>query len=431
MEEPLPKKARRLFDPFTLVCGDGKSEIHLEIVDIVRSCQRVEQYIDDFPGSTPDRITVPAEHSAEAVGCFVRLIEDVQTAGKIRAGTLTSELYVEVFLIADFLQAKPELISKLRGFKGASEAMLQQRATVMSRAPEMWGATLASRMYTRAQPVDRLEILKWFMRGSKVFCHNIAARISTTVSVTHLQTVTEHLFLAGKEAMAKIRPHQLTACPYAGCLAWQRLLVHLGIEDQGAVFPNLHKAKFATVFVDLKAKPGTVVEFLLQHASVAVRALFNPGDAFDGIRFFAQIGLLGAYLASILKSAAPLLKKDLQPRGQAQDAEDEESRGVQWGVMSVISFLPLFDWLAWVFAAQEDPERGQEYYTFAFLYALPILTNGLQQDAFTIAAVLACAAHVQVERIVQTEPELITKGGFAKYFPSQQQPTVCPNASRA
>ena len=51
---------------------------------------------------------------------------------------------------------------------------------------------------------------------------------------------------------------------------------------------------------------------------------------------------------------------------------------------------------AWVFVAQEDSERAREYYTFALLYALPLLTNGFHQDAFSIAAVLACAAHVQV-----------------------------------
>lgn len=61
---------------------------------------------------------------------------------------------------------------------------------------------------------------------------------------------------------------------------------------------------------------------------------------------------------------------------------------------------------AWIFAAQEDSDKARQYYTFAALYALPLLTNGFNQDAFSIAAVLACAAHVQVQ-ILNWLPDLL------------------------
>ena len=51
---------------------------------------------------------------------------------------------------------------------------------------------------------------------------------------------------------------------------------------------------------------------------------------------------------------------------------------------------------AWIFAAIDDDAQAAKYYAFAAVYALPLLRNGFTFDGFLVAAVLICAAHVQV-----------------------------------
>lgn len=51
---------------------------------------------------------------------------------------------------------------------------------------------------------------------------------------------------------------------------------------------------------------------------------------------------------------------------------------------------------AWVFAAIDDDAQAAKYYAFAAIYTLPLLRNGFTFDGFLAAAVLICAAHVQV-----------------------------------
>ena len=51
---------------------------------------------------------------------------------------------------------------------------------------------------------------------------------------------------------------------------------------------------------------------------------------------------------------------------------------------------------AWVFAALDDEEAPTLYFTFAFIYGLPYLGNGLQLDGFALASLLLCVVHVQV-----------------------------------
>lgn len=59
---------------------------------------------------------------------------------------------------------------------------------------------------------------------------------------------------------------------------------------------------------------------------------------------------------------------------------------------------------AWIFAALDDPQSASRYYLFAALYALPLLTEGLSLDGTLLAATALCALHVQVERVVATQP---------------------------
>ncbi|BDA48034.1 hypothetical protein COCOBI_11-2910 [Coccomyxa sp. Obi] len=91
--------------------------------------------------------------------------------------------------------------------------------------------------------------------------------------------------------------------------------------------------------------------------------------------------------------------------GPTVDTDEED--GIKWGVMTIISCFPLLNWLAWVFAAFDDEERAPIYYTNAFVYLLPWLSRGFELDRFSIACLLVGIAHVQVERIAQTEPEIV------------------------
>ncbi|KAA6426412.1 MAG: hypothetical protein FRX49_03523, partial [Trebouxia sp. A1-2] len=121
-----------------------------------------------------------------------------------------------------------------------------------------------------------------------------------------------------------------------------------------------------------------------------------------------SVGFYTAAAAGLLYSATPLLtgksKDENQGRSDNYGETDADPEGIKWGVMSVVSFIPLFNWTAWVFAAIDDETQAAKYYAFAAVYALPLIRNGFQFDSFLAVAVLLCAAHVQLERIANTEP---------------------------
>ncbi|GBF96838.1 hypothetical protein Rsub_09694 [Raphidocelis subcapitata] len=107
-------------------------------------------------------------------------------------------------------------------------------------------------------------------------------------------------------------------------------------------------------------------------------------------------------------AGAALLAIFADPVPPERVREHQESN-FRWALMGGISFFPLFNWLAWVLAALEDEANARLYYWFAGLYALPLLVNGFDQDAFSIALLLTGAVHVQAARIAATEPELQAK----------------------
>lgn len=51
---------------------------------------------------------------------------------------------------------------------------------------------------------------------------------------------------------------------------------------------------------------------------------------------------------------------------------------------------------AWIFAAFENEDRANFYYTLAALYAVPQLTAGFEQDWLSLLTIFAGIAHVQV-----------------------------------
>ncbi|GAB4818854.1 hypothetical protein N2152v2_005900 [Parachlorella kessleri] len=133
-------------------------------------------------------------------------------------------------------------------------------------------------------------------------------------------------------------------------------------------------------------------------------SLYNlPSDLQSSI----QTALGVAWLLVVPFSALPILTGEAKERNEqrfARPNQDQGAEGVRWTVMGVLSFLPFLNWLAWVFAAFDDEDSATLYYTYAFLYALPYLANGLELDGFVWLSIAVGVAHVQVERIALTEP---------------------------
>lgn len=78
---------------------------------------------------------------------------------------------------------------------------------------------------------------------------------------------------------------------------------------------------------------------------------------------------------------------------------------VRYAAMGIISFIPLFNWLAWVFAWLDT--RKQRYLIYAIVYIAPYLRSGLslspEESWLPIASVLACILHVQLDISASSE----------------------------
>ena len=170
-----------------------------------------------------------------------------------------------------------------------------------------------------------------------------------------------------------------------------------------------------------------------------ITSLFdNPSSTLDTI-LVSTVSL--AIATEIGISALPLITGTAEAKvKKPSDEEDEEEEGIKWGVMTIVSCIPLLNWLvrtpaacclpsselsmrplivsavraplhavpsakagcthcsaqAWVFAAFEDPQRAPIYYTNALIYAVPALSRGFNLDTFSVLCLLAGIAHVQV-----------------------------------
>ena len=146
-----------------------------------------------------------------------------------------------------------------------------------------------------------------------------------------------------------------------------------------------------------------------------VAALFDA----DSVSLVIHVGVgtallvaIGASLASPRKRSAPMAATVVNTY------EFEDS--VRWSVMTVLSFLPYFNFASWAFAAVDSTYSVQAscaednsddssdnwgtqddasyYWSLAFLYAIPYVVEGFRVDAFVWATVVMGATHVQVER---------------------------------
>ncbi|CAM6065214.1 unnamed protein product [Sphagnum tenellum] len=95
------------------------------------------------------------------------------------------------------------------------------------------------------------------------------------------------------------------------------------------------------------------------------------------------------------------VERDESKKGSSALGADD----VRYAAMGVISFIPLFNWLTWVFAWLDTGK--QRYLVYAIVYLAPYLRTGLSispEDSWLpLASVLACIIHVQLDISVNNE----------------------------
>ncbi|XP_051219285.1 uncharacterized protein [Lolium perenne] len=94
-------------------------------------------------------------------------------------------------------------------------------------------------------------------------------------------------------------------------------------------------------------------------------------------------------------------------RGEAAEEEDDGEFGAtdtRMGVMGIISFLPYFNWLSWVFAYLDGGSKL--YLVYAAVYLAPYLRTNLSlspdESWLPIASIFICILHVQLEAAIRS-----------------------------
>jgi hypothetical protein len=138
---------------------------------------------------------------------------------------------------------------------------------------------------------------------------------------------------------------------------------------------------------------------------VSVRA--SLWDLPETVQHGIQLGTGVAISLSVGLSLLPILTGDAKERNENRfnrPNAGERADNIRWGVMSILAAIPFLNPMGWVFGALDDEEFSTMYWTFAFLYSLPYLSNGFQVDTFAFSMLFVSIIHMQIERIAQTEP---------------------------
>ncbi|KAH6774031.1 Phosphoenolpyruvate carboxylase family protein [Perilla frutescens var. hirtella] len=89
-----------------------------------------------------------------------------------------------------------------------------------------------------------------------------------------------------------------------------------------------------------------------------------------------------------------------------EDVEDEsliDSSDARLAVMGIISFIPYFNWMSWVFAWLDTGKR--RYAVYAIVYLAPYVRTNLsispEESWLPIASILLCIFHIQLEASIK------------------------------
>lgn len=87
------------------------------------------------------------------------------------------------------------------------------------------------------------------------------------------------------------------------------------------------------------------------------------------------------------------------PRDKPNDQDGESMDDVRYAAMGIISFIPYFNWLSWVFAWLDTGRR--QYLVYAVVYLAPYIRSDLSisiEDGWLpVASILAGILHIQLE----------------------------------
>ncbi|KAF8030573.1 hypothetical protein BT93_E2875 [Corymbia citriodora subsp. variegata] len=89
--------------------------------------------------------------------------------------------------------------------------------------------------------------------------------------------------------------------------------------------------------------------------------------------------------------------------GDEEDGTVMDSTDARFAVMGIVSFIPYFNWLSWVFAWLDTGKR--RYAVYALVYLAPYLRSNLslspEESWLPIASILFCIVHVQLEASIR------------------------------
>ncbi|KAK4276259.1 hypothetical protein QN277_019227 [Acacia crassicarpa] len=95
------------------------------------------------------------------------------------------------------------------------------------------------------------------------------------------------------------------------------------------------------------------------------------------------------------------------PVSDARHEEDGDSAidgtDTRFAVMGIVSFIPYFNWLSWVFAWLDTGKR--RYAVYALVYLAPYLRSNLslspEESWLPIASIIFCIIHIQLEASIR------------------------------
>lgn len=107
--------------------------------------------------------------------------------------------------------------------------------------------------------------------------------------------------------------------------------------------------------------------------------------------------------ACILNSLVFQTTPTKQDDDQDSDSPVIDADDTRFAVMGIISFIPYFNWLSWVFAWTDTAKR--RYAVYALVYLAPYFRSNmslLPEDSWLpIASIISCIIHVQLEASIK------------------------------
>ncbi|KAI3727796.1 hypothetical protein L6452_16416 [Arctium lappa] len=107
---------------------------------------------------------------------------------------------------------------------------------------------------------------------------------------------------------------------------------------------------------------------------------------------------IGACVLNSLAFPLPVSPDDNEDGDSVIDSAD-----ARFAVMGIISFIPYFNWMSWVFAWMDTGDK--RYALYAIVYLAPYLRSNLSlspdESWLPIASILLCIIHIQLEASIK------------------------------